>query len=73
MKTRIIEAIKGNEKAMKRINKAIDGTREMKDGYLETTAVIVGDKFEMTFEEMQEVNHWALIAECIVEIVKESK
>lgn len=64
---RAIEAVKNNEKAMRRINKAISGEREMKDSYLEITTALVKNVF--TWEEMQEFDSEKLIAQVIVDIV----
>jgi len=62
-----IEAVKNNEKAMKRINKAISGEREMKDSYLEITTALIKNVF--TWEEMQEFDSEKLISQAIVDIV----
>jgi len=71
-KTELISRIKGNEKLMRRIQKVIDGTREMKDTYADVCITLIDDL--VSWDEIQEI--WInedvqsdLYLECINEII----
>lgn len=67
MKNQVILAIRKNAKAMRRIEKANLGDREMTGTYLEVTASLVGIG-DFTFEEQHDPMLGKLISDYIVEL-----